>query len=79
MEPDHSALARCNKCTHAMSVQGSRAVLLASSDRPKSVSAVPPIPGMTAVDRSTYAQCQKETKRARRLSAAPFHRAGVAG
>src|SRR5262249_49035384 len=38
---------------------GSRAVLLASSGRPKSVSAVPPIPGMTVVDRSTYAQCQQ--------------------
>jgi hypothetical protein len=40
-----------------MSLPGSKAVLLTQLGRLKSVSAIPPIPGMTVLYRSTYAKC----------------------
>jgi hypothetical protein len=40
---------------------GSKAVLLTQLGRLKSVSAIPPIPGMTLMYRSTYAKCQLQT------------------
>src|SRR5262245_52071047 len=48
---------------------GSRTVLLGSLPSLKSVSALPPIPGMSAMDRSTYAWCHNRTKTPKLLRA----------
>jgi hypothetical protein len=46
---------------------GSKAVLLTQLGRLKSVSAIPPIPGMTVMYRSTYAKCKKRTRAAQHV------------